>query len=417
MKRLLVVLIATMSLFVTSTALAASDHELLFSHGLYDWSLTVKKLLNGQFAAEIKGRLLMSGLDDEDDAFVFKAEYADSGVTPNMSGKTSAVLIVGSDGKDISAVSYPYALHELTPDLVFSIEYIDEDGDVHVSDRFSVCEATNADDFAVCTNNPFAHVSWNVDIESIGSTKYVLRFEGSHFVPGALGVSHDELLDKIHLRMKDGDGFGASIELDSTAIIFDTDAYEYVFSAEATVDASSLKHNTTFVFRFEPIIADGNGEAGWTSSSADIVVCAVLTAESGTPSFCKVSSFVAGNIRAEIYRSELGDPVADSDGDGIPDGTDNCLDDANADQIDSDGDGVGDACDDHDNSIVEVVGNPLEEGSLPTLVSSPSNGGDGIDWASGCSLTADATTANISMILLLLAGILTALVLVRVRRQ
>lgn len=37
---------------------------------------------------------------------------------------------------------------------------------------------------------------------------------------------------------------------------------------------------------------------------------------------------------------------ADADGDGIPDATDNCPDDANADQADSDGDGTGDACED-----------------------------------------------------------------------
>jgi hypothetical protein len=35
----------------------------------------------------------------------------------------------------------------------------------------------------------------------------------------------------------------------------------------------------------------------------------------------------------------------DSDGDGVPDATDNCPDDANADQADADADGVGDVCD------------------------------------------------------------------------
>ena len=35
----------------------------------------------------------------------------------------------------------------------------------------------------------------------------------------------------------------------------------------------------------------------------------------------------------------------DSDGDGVPDATDNCPNDANADQADGDGDDVGDVCD------------------------------------------------------------------------
>jgi hypothetical protein len=40
------------------------------------------------------------------------------------------------------------------------------------------------------------------------------------------------------------------------------------------------------------------------------------------------------------------DACLDTDLDGVPDGQDNCPDDANADQADADGDGIGDACDD-----------------------------------------------------------------------
>lgn len=46
-----------------------------------------------------------------------------------------------------------------------------------------------------------------------------------------------------------------------------------------------------------------------------------------------------------ISASPINDQPADADGDGIPDGQDNCPTVANADQKDSDGDGVGDACD------------------------------------------------------------------------
>jgi hypothetical protein len=38
-------------------------------------------------------------------------------------------------------------------------------------------------------------------------------------------------------------------------------------------------------------------------------------------------------------------PVADSDGDGVPDRTDDCREQPNPDQRDADGDGFGDACD------------------------------------------------------------------------
>ena len=39
------------------------------------------------------------------------------------------------------------------------------------------------------------------------------------------------------------------------------------------------------------------------------------------------------------------DTVADGDGDGVADWHDNCLEDANAEQVDSDGDGFGNQCD------------------------------------------------------------------------
>ena len=37
--------------------------------------------------------------------------------------------------------------------------------------------------------------------------------------------------------------------------------------------------------------------------------------------------------------------AADSDGDGVDDAADNCIEDPNASQVDADGDGCGNACD------------------------------------------------------------------------
>lgn len=58
-------------------------------------------------------------------------------------------------------------------------------------------------------------------------------------------------------------------------------------------------------------------------------------------------------IRGQILAT---DHLIDADGDGIPDGRDNCRGVANPDQGDRDGDGVGDACDN-----CPLVANPLQE--------------------------------------------------------
>lgn len=67
--------------------------------------------------------------------------------------------------------------------------------------------------------------------------------------------------------------------------------------------------------------------------------CYQNTPECGTQIYCQVCE--------DQYAACLNSCVAslDSDGDGVPDGSDNCPNTKNPDQADCDGDGVGDACD------------------------------------------------------------------------
>ena len=58
---------------------------------------------------------------------------------------------------------------------------------------------------------------------------------------------------------------------------------------------------------------------------------------------------VSGN--KTTFDFELTPPPPDSDSDGVPDASDNCVDDANPGQTDTDGDGQGDACDSTPNGV------------------------------------------------------------------
>jgi hypothetical protein len=77
-------------------------------------------------------------------------------------------------------------------------------------------------------------------------------------------------------------------------------------------------------------------------------------------------SFGTVGARTATINLEAGETVTctftngvDTDGDGVPDTTDNCLNDANADQADLDGDGVGNVCDDTANDRPTSTGSGL----------------------------------------------------------
>lgn len=93
------------------------------------------------------------------------------------------------------------------------------------------------------------------------------------------------------------------------------------------------------------------------------------------------------NTNAAGFVLEVGGdvPDADSDGDGVPDSSDNCPALANADQADADGDGKGDACD--TNSYAPAPGNPPADPVIGNEGSTLTNTGSFTDQDGNDSLT------------------------------
>ena len=68
--------------------------------------------------------------------------------------------------------------------------------------------------------------------------------------------------------------------------------------------------------------------------------------ENATYKFTVIATDNEGATAEEEAKVIVGtEPIKDTDGDGVPDDKDNCINDPNPDQIDTDGDGKGDVCD------------------------------------------------------------------------
>ena len=99
---------------------------------------------------------------------------------------------------------------------------------------------------------------------------------------------------------------------------------------------------------------------------------------------------IVGDPASSFFASaqEEPPPIADIDGDGIPDDTDNCFDIANPDQTDSDADATGDACDDTPFGDPDTDGDGIPDAQDPTP--NGDTDGDGVDNATDLTPNGDS---------------------------
>ncbi|MDP9299430.1 MAG: thrombospondin type 3 repeat-containing protein [Actinomycetota bacterium] len=116
----------------------------------------------------------------------------------------------------------------------------------------------------------------------------------------------------------------------------------------------------------------------------------VETCVSGTSGDC-----LSGADAFTIDLTVTAPAVTDSDGDGVPDSTDNCPSVANANQTDTDGDGIGDACDSTPNGPdADGDGVPDSTDNCPNAANANQTDTDGDGIGDACDSTPNGPDAD-----------------------
>jgi hypothetical protein len=178
----------------------------------------------------------------------------------------------------------------------------------------------------------------------------------------ASAASHAQVQTFVRIESERGDyiGAGASTTFDSVdtrvlfgGVGFSAGGFTYSFEGTASqpLGVGAFEGATRYPFNpaDEPgLSVSGNGR-GCNRLTGRFDVLHLDLDLSGLPRSAAIDfeQHCEGGVPALFgwIRFNTDIPIAETDGDGIPDLQDNCPQDANADQADSDGDGIGNVCD------------------------------------------------------------------------
>lgn len=149
--------------------------------------------------------------------------------------------------------------------------------------------------------------------------------------------------------------------------IFDDDATTSITSGTPPYDGTYAPEQALSTFEGESVQGD------WT-----LIVTDGYNLDGGAINSFKLDFCVAGEFSP------------DTDGDGILDPVDNCVDISNSDQLDTDGDGIGDVCDDDDDDD----GIPDVDDNCPTIPNIDQIDSDGNGIGEACDIICESVTFN-----------------------
>jgi len=138
-----------------------------------------------------------------------------------------------------------------------------------------------------------------------------------------------------------GDSFGVSVSIDGDTVVI----------GAVNDDTQGTRSGSAYIFTRSGTTWTQQAKLFASDGTADDILGNSVSIDTNTVVAGAPGDDDQGSNSGSVYIFSLN---ADPDGDGIIDPSDNCPDDANADQTDTDEDGIGDACDlDDDNDAID----------------------------------------------------------------